>query len=252
MRKSIIAIPIVLTLSLLLASACKKSDNVTPTGTTSSDVPTVYKKIYGATDMYVDNGYIVITTKDLPNHKSPYYKGTQWESSMYEAYNGTGTFKQNPNTISEQSITFRIPINPSVDNSHPATPGGPMGISLNGVPFYDQYAAMRSPLTTEVVSFDQYGGHPQQDGQYHYHIEPYYLTSKYGEDALLGFLLDGYPVYGPQENGKTLTSSDLDTYHGHFGVTADYPNGIYHYHITADDPYINGSGFYGTPGTVSN
>ncbi|CAF1658260.1 unnamed protein product [Didymodactylos carnosus] len=47
-----------------------------------------------------------------------------------------------------------------------------------------------------------------------------------------------------------LVSSDLDTYHGHTGVTADYPNGIYHYHITADAPYINGSGFYGTKGTA--
>jgi len=43
----------------------------------------------------------------------------------------------------------------------------------------------------------------------------------------------------------------LDAYHGHTSVTADYPNGIYHYHITSTDPYINGSGFYGTAGTVS-
>ena len=50
---------------------------------------------------------------------------------------------------------------------------------------------------------------------------------------------------------ETLTSSDLDAYHGHFGVTADYPNGIYHYHITADAPYLNGDGFYGTAGTVT-
>jgi hypothetical protein len=34
-------------------------------------------------------------------------------------------------------------------------------------------------------------------------------------------------------------------------VTADYPGGIYHYHITLEDPYINGNGFYGNAGTVS-
>jgi hypothetical protein len=28
-------------------------------------------------------------------------------------------------------------------------------------------------------------------------------------------------------------------YHGHTGVTADYPNAIYHYHVTNSDPYIN-------------
>ena len=64
-------------------------------------------------------------------------------------------------------------------------------------------------------------------------------------------MLDGFPVYGPEENGRRVTNADLDAYHGHVGPTADYPNGIYHYHITDEDPYINGSGFFGTAGTVS-
>jgi len=89
-------------------------------------------------------------------------------------------------------------------------------------------------------------------GQYHYHVEPLYLTTSKGKGALLGFLLDGFPVYGPLENGKTLTDSDLDALHGHTSVTTDYPNGIYHYHITAAAPYINGDGFFGTAGTVTN
>ena len=58
-------------------------------------------------------------------------------------------------------------------------------------------------------------------------------------------------MYGPLENGKTVITKDLDAYHGHTTVTIEYPNGIYHYHVTSDDPYINGSGYYGTPGTVS-
>jgi hypothetical protein len=36
-----------------------------------------------------------------------------------------------------------------------------------------------------------------------------------GKDALLGFLLDGFPVYGTIENGVTVTNSNLDVYHGH-------------------------------------
>jgi hypothetical protein len=67
----------------------------------------------------------------------------------------------------------------------------------------------------------------------------------------MGFLLDGFPVYGPEENGERVTNSDLDEYHGHNHKTADYPDGIYHYHITDADPYINGSGYFGTPGTVT-
>jgi hypothetical protein len=68
----------------------------------------------------------------------------------------------------------------------------------------------------------------------------------------MGFLLDGFPVYGPQEeNGTTVTSNMLDAYHGHIHATIDFPNGIYHYHFTSDSPYMNGNGYYGTPGTVS-
>ena len=82
-------------------------------------------------------------------------------------------------------------------------------------------------------------------------MEPFWLTQNHGKDGLIGFLLDGFPVYGPQESGRTINSSDLDEYHGHSHATSDFPDGIYHYHTTADDPYLNGSGYYGTPGTVS-
>lgn len=228
--------------------SCKKDD----TDDSEIPVPDVYKKIYGASDMYVEGDYVVIKSNALPDHKSPYYQGTTWASTKYEAYNGTNpNYATNPNRIAQFSLTFKIPLNPAVASSHQATPGGPIGISLNGVPFFNQYAAMMAPLTGEINSFDQYNGHPQQQGQYHYHIEPLYLTAQKGKNSLLGFLLDGFPVYGPLEGSSTIVSSGLDAYHGHFGVTADYPNGIYHYHTTADAPYINGNGYYGTPGTVS-
>ena len=35
------------------------------------------------------------------------------------------------------------------------------------------------------------------------------------------------------------------------GVTAHFPEGIYHYHITADLPWINGGEFYGVAGKVT-
>ena len=78
-----------------------------------------------------------------------------------------------------------------------------------------------------------------------------WLTTKNGSGSLVGYLLDGFPVYGPVEDGKRLTSADLDDYHGHSHATVDYPNGIYHYHCTDDAPWINGDGYYGTPGTVT-
>ncbi len=235
---------------LFLVFACKKNSD-TPT-TSNTQVPDVYKKIYGATDIYVEGDFIVIKANGLPDHKSPYYQNTQW-SSLYQAYNGTNSnFAINPNRISSFNFTFKIPKNPTASVNPSATPLGVMGISLNGVPFYNQYAGPNNQaLTNEINSFDQYNGHPQQQGGYHYHIEPLFLTQNKGKDALLGFLLDGFPVYGTMENGTTVQNSNLDVYHGHSHATADFPNGIYHYHVTANAPYINGNGFYGTPGTVS-
>jgi hypothetical protein len=239
--------------SLLVCAVCMMSCNKSNSGgsNTSTVVPDVYKKIYGATDMYVDGNYIIIKSNGRPDHKSPYYQGTAW-ASLYEAYNGTNAnWRQNPNKIATANLTFKIPKDPVVAANHTATPLGPIGISLNGVPFYNQYAGPNQPLTNEINSFDQYNGHPQQMGGYHYHVEPLYLTAQKGKSVLLGFLLDGFPVYGPIENGVAVTNASLDAYHGHTHATADYPNGIYHYHTTSADPYINGSGFYGTPGTVS-
>ncbi|MCB0725080.1 MAG: YHYH protein [Ignavibacteriae bacterium] len=251
--KLISAAMVIIGLIYLLAFyGCNESSAITNTETSGSsgtggEVPAIYSKLYGAYDMYVDGDYLVVKTKDLPDHGSPYYTG-----SGYEAYNGNNqNFNLNPNRIREQDITLRIPLNPTEASNHQSTPMGVIGVSLNGVPFFNQYAAGGVPLTGEINSFDQYNGHPQMTGLYHYHIEPTYLTQAYGRDALLGYLLDGFPVYGPEENGQTLTNSDLDEYHGHFGPTADYPDGIYHYHITDEAPYLNGDGFYGVPGTVS-
>lgn len=260
--KPIDLIAISITLLFVATVSCKKDSTGTTTTTTSTSVlntptigtgvPAVFKKIYNAKEIYVEGNYVVIKVTSLPDHKSPYYKGTQWAATQYEAYNGTNPlWNQNPNTIAESDVTFKIPLNPAVATTHTSTPMGPMGVAINGVPIFNQYAAGGSPLTGEKNSFDQYDGHPQQQGMYHYHAEPYYLTTAKGKDALLGFLLDGFPVYGPLEGGKTITNTDLDVYHGHFAVTADYPAGIYHYHTTDADPYINGNQFYGTAGTLT-
>jgi hypothetical protein len=212
--------------------------------TRAQTLPAGYGHFTSAVNVFADGGNVVIQANAVPDHKSPYFPTND---PRYEAYNGSNPdFVQNPNHIQTQTIEFRIPASPQEAATHQATPLGPIGVAVNGVPLFNQYAGPNQPLTTEINSFDQYDGHPQQTGIYHYHVEPYALTAVNGKDSLIGYLLDGFPVYGPVENGITLTSADLDQYHGHFGPTADYPQGIYHHHITADAPYIAGVGFYGT------
>ena len=236
--------------------ACSSDDDTVPdtidetTITTDYEIASVLSLFDGTGLSYQVNGNtITFITQDLPNHTSPYWGVGH---AMYEAYNGTNSnFNQNPGSIGAQNITFTIPLNPSEATNKPSTPMGPIGISRNGVVFFNQYAAGGVALDGEINSFDQWLGHPAND-RYHYHIDPKYLTYTYGTDAFLGLLSDGFPVYGPQENGATITNADLDDYHGHTSATEDFPNGIYHYHITSEAPYINGNGFYGTAGTVTN
>lgn len=251
---------IIFAATIITILACKKSTSTeeptvtNPIVTTAvgANVPEVYKKIYGASSITSDGTYITIKSNGLPDHKSAYYATN---NSLYENFTGAtfggSNFSKNPNSMTAQNYTFKIPLNPAVNANHASTPMGPIGVSINGVPLYNQYAAGGAPLTGEIVSFDQGYGHPDPSSRYHYHVEPIKLTLAKGSDALMGFLLDGFPVYGPKENGATVATSSLDVYHGHTSATADFPNGIYHYHFSTDAPYLNGNGFYGTAGTVS-
>lgn len=245
-----------LTSVLLLIAAmvgCKKDNDPNPNNNQNQDPLAVYRKIYAATSITSDGSFVYIKTSGTPDHKSVYYATN---NSLYENFSGTtfggSNFVKNPNSIVTKNYTFKIPLNPAKASTHAPTSLGAIGVSLNGIPFYNQYAGPNQPLTSEVTSFDQWWGHPTANGSYHYHVEPIYLTTvKASKSALMGFLLDGFPVYGPEENGGPVNESSLDEFHGHFGVTTEYPNGIYHYHVTNTDPYINGAGFYGTPGTVT-
>jgi hypothetical protein len=211
-----------------------------------------------------------ITTLDMPDHKTPFYGIGH---NKYEAYSGDNpgfstkiilngtTFDP---VVQQQYITFVLPRYPEVASAHTPTSAGPIGIARNGVVFFGQEESEEYAIgDKEMNNVDQHLGHPTAiGGLYHYHFEPKYLTANYGLMGFMGFLLDGFPVYGPYENGEMVKQSALDNHNGHVGSTVDYPNDkIYHYHvITASSakpstlkqsaPYINGGKYYGTRGEV--
>jgi len=210
--------------------------------TAATSLPAMYARFGNGTQISLSGTTVVIATKDLPDHKSPYWGAG---SALYEAPQ-PGMFV-NPNMISAQNITFRIPASPARATPS-STPLGPIGVATNGVALFNQYAAGMQPLGPEIQSFDRYNGHPTPSNQYHYHVEPLWLTAS-SKSVLIGVLLDGFPVYGPQDaNGAT--PADLDSCNGHTTATPDFPNGIYHYHITSAPPYISGC-FAGAAGTVT-
>lgn len=220
-----------------------------PTPAPISSLPAAFKKFLSNVQVSVEGDTVILKSNGLPPHPSPYFARGD---ANYQAYSGSNpNYRQNPNQIREQSITYSLPLNPRRADRHSPTPLGPIGIAMDGVALFNQYAGPNQPLTNEINSFDQFNGHPQQEGLYHYHVEPLFLTARFGRESLIGFLLDGFPVYGTLEGGEAIADKDLDEYHGHSHATAEYPNGIYHYHVTSTAPYINGIGFYGTAGRVT-
>lgn len=188
-----------------------------------------------------------VTSHDLP---TTHTTGTFPIASNDDAYN----YDRNPNSIKEQSISFEIPKNPTL-LSTPECVGGEVGIATTGVLIFNAFdAAGRDAVAVEVQ--DHCEGHPQAGGFYHYHgysscFEDNTPESEHSE--LLGYAFDGFGIYGIKgEDGKELTSEDLDECHGH---TAEVEwNGemqeVYHYHFTQDFPYTV-SCFKGKPSVKS-
>ena len=163
-----------------------------------------------------------------------------------DAYN----YDRNPNSIQTQSNNLSLPADPQVV----ATPHciqGEVGIAKNGVPIFDGLdAGSRDAVAHEIQ--DACSGHPQMNGVYHYHSLPSCLNyghSKKKHSKLVGWALDGFPIFGPRgKNGKKLTDADLDVCHGEYGKVqiAGKTVRTYHYHATLEYPYTVGC-FAGAP-----
>jgi hypothetical protein len=214
----------------------------TPAPTTTSGVQAIYAQFGSSVTVVIEGATVTLRTTNVPDHRSPYF-GIGHAS--YEAPHPGMAI--NPHRIAAQNLTFRIPSAPTAAAAPTDTPMGPIGVSVNGVVFFNQYAGMRQPLTSEIASFDRYNGHPSPSNQYHYHFEPVSITAS-SRSRLVGVLLDGFPVYGPTDHDGRMPT-DLDACNGHTSATAEFTSGIYHYHTTSAVPYISGC-FRGTAGTV--
>jgi hypothetical protein len=199
----------------------------------------------------------------------------------------------NPNTLSEQTYSFHVPVNPQVAAAPTSSGMNWFGVALNGLPFEPGTAEFwnndrGSGWNYEAISasmdlgLDEHNAHVQPNGAYHYHALPKGLVERLGGDGkkmlLVGYAADGFPIYtayglsdtkdltsplrkmkssfrlkqgdrpggpGGKYNGTYTEdyeyvkgSGDLDECNGRLGVTPEYPQGIYHYYITEQFPYL--------------
>ncbi len=133
--------------------------------------------------------------------------------------------QMNPNRIAARQTLVRVPTTTNMTATRQGL--GPIGVAVNGVAIFNNQAAPGDDIFREADTFDRCAAHPAPDSTYHYHSEPYAISS---DDAnLIGVLKDGYFLYGRRDMDGTMPT--LDASGGHVGMTADYANPVYHYHV---------------------
>jgi hypothetical protein len=152
---------------------------------------------------------------------------------------GLGQFPNtlNANTIQAQSLDYTWPYrggkNLPASGTHSKVPYGVLGVSDIGVTLFGPNAGITTAGpngTTWTVNFveagvfgeDISGGSPNQSGIYHYvdtRFLPYLggtidqqpTTQQDGHSIIIGWALDGYPIYGPYGYSDPLRSSSAAT-----------------------------------------
>jgi hypothetical protein len=184
----------------------------------------------------------LITTNDLP---VGYDTGTfpiQHNDPAFE-------YDRNPNSISStQALHFTLPVKPAAASQPNCLTGGGIGVLLNGVLLFD---ALDGPGRDAVAHEEQdlCQGHPQQQGQYHYHEIPTCIRDNAaGPSTVVGWADDGYPIVVERDAAGNLPNdADLDVCHGRTSPILE--DGVvtttYHYDATLEYPYTLGC-FHGT------
>lgn len=220
----------------------------------ASTAPSWIANNFHCVTVQVCSSTYVISTNDLPPYKTAYYGASSPNYTAWDSQSGTRT--QNPSLLSSQSITMTIPITPTLKTSNlDATSGSGIdvvGISTYGVAIFNNQAAPGDSLATEYQSFDTGEGHPQGSGRYHHHTDPILLTAS-SEKALIGVAMDGYPIYGKQNQNGTYPTLDATT-NSVACTTTDFPSGTYCYHVangTGVNGFIFNSYFRGARGSTN-
>ena len=190
----------------------------------------------------VRKGKLRLSGNGLPKHNT----GTFPIASSDDAYQ----VDRNPNSIRAQTLAQVLTAEPK-RHKRPTCTGGEVGIMKSGAALFNAIDAQGKDAVAHEVQ-DTCSGHPQMSGVYHYHGLPACIGfgSKKKHSKLIGWALDGFPIYGPYgDGGNYLSNSELDVCHG---VTEKRDVGgevvkEFHYVANYEFPYTVGC-YRGTPG----
>jgi hypothetical protein len=194
--------------------------------------------------IYINGDYRYIQSNGIPDHK-------------------TGEFPNagNPNTISEQHYSFRVPVKGTIADRPTVLGMSPFGVAINGVPFDPgamefwnrdpgsgwQYEAM---YLGPRLGLDANNAHVQPNGAYHYHGPPTGLIDKLekaGKPVLIGYAADGFPIYGPfgykqVDNPSSGMTKLRSSYRIKNGTRPNGPGGTYNGAFIQDYEFVKDLG----------
>jgi len=256
-------LPALTTAALVLVSGCSSSPATTTTtaaGTTSV-YPAAYKSAAWASTVtvsYPSTCSLSLTATGAPNSHDAYYLGPVTGGATVVATTPIGHLQLG--VMSYASLSLRpsnvtLSICPTPATSTTATTSGAIGFLLTGVALFNSYEATGTPALADNVSYtfkdsngilqtasflDSCASHSAPGmganalATWHAHGLPTCVTSLVdtatGPSHLIGFALDGYPIYGGRDaSGGIIPLSQLDTCNGITSPTPEFPAGAYHY-----------------------
>lgn len=155
-------------------------------------------------------------------------------------------YDRNPNAIRAQDVDLALPVEPALLAAPACVPMGMVAVTLNNVALFNAVDARGGDAAAHEV-LDLCHGHPERRGMYHYHdLSPCLSAARAqgGHSALLGYVIDGFGLYGPFDGpGQAeVTNAALDECHGHIGPVPSEVGVamLYHYHMNGEFPFSVG------------
>lgn len=204
------------------------------TASASSDCPTAV----GSAVVTCSDDQIIIESNGLPDHDVMVgIEEGGWNGQWPTEQDYTG------------SNAFVVPTEVTLVEQPLATVMNTAGVTANGIPFFFPHAPGQAgsseclELPDEAVGSDEClrdpvlagemdvcGGHVGRGDDYHYHATPTCLLGEVEDGAIVGYMLDGIPMFAEPLEGST----EYD------GCSSGYvsPEGLLHYAFLDSYPYL--------------